>query len=98
MRVSQSLWVVLAVGFVCLLMLGTGMTQSDRGTIAGSVLDGTGAGVQGAAPSLPALADSEAGLRALMLSQGADGLFAGDGVAVVKQRHAACGLPSSISN
>ena len=35
-------------GIVCLLMLGSAAAQSDRGTIAGSVLDSSGAAVGGA--------------------------------------------------
>lgn len=35
-------------GILCLLMVGTAMGQSDRGTIAGSILDSTGAAVGGA--------------------------------------------------
>ncbi|MGA8866412.1 MAG: carboxypeptidase-like regulatory domain-containing protein, partial [Candidatus Sulfotelmatobacter sp.] len=42
-------WVGLAVAILGLLMLGTASAQSDRGTIAGSVLDSTGAAVGGAA-------------------------------------------------
>ena len=38
----------LAVGMLCMLVLGTAVAQSDRGTIAGSVLDSTGAAVSGA--------------------------------------------------
>ena len=49
MRISQRLWVGMAVWFVCILMLGTAVAQTDRGSIAGSVLDSTGAGVPGAA-------------------------------------------------
>jgi len=36
------------VGILCLLMVGTAAAQSDRGTIAGSVLDSSGAAVGGA--------------------------------------------------
>ncbi len=39
----------LGVGILCLLMLSTAAAQSDRGTIAGSILDSTGAAVSGAA-------------------------------------------------
>ncbi|MBZ5616485.1 MAG: carboxypeptidase regulatory-like domain-containing protein [Acidobacteriia bacterium] len=49
MRVSQRLWVVLALGLLCPLMIGTAAAQSDRGSIAGSVVDSTGAAVSGAA-------------------------------------------------
>ncbi|MGA7575565.1 MAG: carboxypeptidase-like regulatory domain-containing protein, partial [Terriglobales bacterium] len=49
MRVSQRLWVGFVVGCLCLLMLGTAMAQSDRGTIAGTVQDSSGAAVAGAA-------------------------------------------------
>jgi hypothetical protein len=38
----------LAVGMLCMLILGTAVAQSDRGTLAGSVLDSTGAAVSGA--------------------------------------------------
>ncbi len=38
----------LGAGMLCLLMLGTAAAQSDRGTIAGSILDSTGAAVSGA--------------------------------------------------
>jgi hypothetical protein len=40
---------VLGVGVLCLLMLGSAIAQSDRGTIAGSVVDSSGAAVGGAA-------------------------------------------------
>jgi Carboxypeptidase regulatory-like domain len=49
MRFSPGSWAVLAIWFLCLCMAGTAVAQSDRGTIAGSVLDSTGAGVSGAA-------------------------------------------------
>jgi carboxypeptidase family protein len=49
MRVSQRLRVVLALGLLCPLMIGTAAAQSDRGSIAGSVVDSTGAAVSGAA-------------------------------------------------
>src|ERR1700722_4981494 len=49
MRFSSSSWVVLSVCYLCLLMASTAGAQSDRGTIAGSVLDSSGAGVAGAA-------------------------------------------------
>src|SRR6266849_4263760 len=39
----------LRVGILCLLMVGSAVAQSDRGTIAGSILDSTGAAVSGAA-------------------------------------------------
>jgi len=42
----------LLVGILCLLMLGTAMGQSDRGTIAGSILDSTGAAISGASITL----------------------------------------------
>jgi len=46
-------WLVgLVVGILCLLMVGTAAAQSDRGTIAGSVLDSTGAAVSGAAVTI----------------------------------------------
>ena len=38
----------LGLGVLCLLMLGSAVAQSDRGTIAGSVLDSSGAAVGGA--------------------------------------------------
>src|SRR6202011_2956143 len=38
----------LGVGIVWLLVLGTAAAQSDRGTIAGSIVDSTGAAVSGA--------------------------------------------------
>jgi hypothetical protein len=38
----------LGLGVLCLLMLGSAAAQSDRGTIAGSVLDSSGAAVGGA--------------------------------------------------
>ncbi len=40
--------VALAIGTLCLLVPGTAAAQSDRGTIAGSVVDSTGAAVAGA--------------------------------------------------
>ncbi len=40
--------VALAIGTLCLLVPGTAAAQSDRGTIAGSVVDSTGAAVSGA--------------------------------------------------
>jgi hypothetical protein len=49
MRFSRCSGVVLAVWFLCLVMVGTAAAQSDRGSIAGSVLDSTGAGLPGAA-------------------------------------------------
>src|SRR5712692_1800280 len=39
--------VALAIGTLCLLVPGTAAAQSDRGTIAGSVVDSTGAAVSG---------------------------------------------------
>jgi hypothetical protein len=39
----------LRVGILCLLMVGSAVAQSERGTIAGTVLDSTGAAVGGAA-------------------------------------------------
>jgi hypothetical protein len=42
----------LAVGTLCVLILGTAVAQSDRGTIAGSVLDSTGAAVSGASVTM----------------------------------------------
>jgi Carboxypeptidase regulatory-like domain len=46
-------WLVgLGVGILCVLMLGTAMAQSDRGTIAGSIFDSTGAAVPGAAVTI----------------------------------------------
>jgi len=48
MRVARTLWVMLAVGSLGLMMVGTAGAQSDRGTIAGSVVDSTGAAVTGA--------------------------------------------------
>ena len=44
----RGLW----VGILCLLMAGSAAAQSDRGTIAGSVLDSTGAAVGGAAVTI----------------------------------------------
>ena len=43
-------WLVerLGLGVLCLLMLGSAVAQSDRGTIAGSILDSSGAAVRGA--------------------------------------------------
>jgi hypothetical protein len=38
----------LSIAAVCLLMIGSLAAQSDRGTIAGSVLDSSGAAVSGA--------------------------------------------------
>jgi hypothetical protein len=49
MRFSPGSWAVLAVSLLCLFLAGTAVAQSDRGAIAGSVLDSTGAGVPGAA-------------------------------------------------
>ena len=49
---------ILAVFSLCLLAIGTAIAQSDRGTIAGSIVDGTGAAVSGAKRlprSLPAI-------------------------------------------
>jgi len=40
------------VGMLCLLMLGVAFAQSDRGTIAGSVLDSSGAAIPGAAVTI----------------------------------------------
>jgi hypothetical protein len=40
------------VGILCLLMLGSAAAQSDRGTIAGSILDSSGAAVGGAAVTI----------------------------------------------
>src|SRR6267154_57202 len=42
----------LGAGILCLLMLSTAAAQSDRGTIAGSILDSTGAAVSGAAVTI----------------------------------------------
>ncbi len=47
MRIARCSWVV--GGFLSLLMAGTAMAQSDRGAIAGSVQDSSGAAVSGAA-------------------------------------------------
>lgn len=44
----KSLFSALAIGTLCLLMAGIADGQSDRGTLAGSVLDTTGAAVGGA--------------------------------------------------
>ena len=49
MRVCRGSWGAFAVGVLCLCMAGIAVAQSDRGGIAGSVLDSTGAAVQGAA-------------------------------------------------
>ncbi len=49
MRFCKGLWGVFAAGVLCLCMAGIAVAQSDRGGIAGSVLDGTGAAVSGAA-------------------------------------------------
>jgi outer membrane receptor protein involved in Fe transport len=49
MRVSQRLRVVLALGLLCPLMIGTAAGQSDRGTLAGTILDSSGAVVSQAA-------------------------------------------------
>jgi len=49
MRFSPGSWARLAVGILCLAIVGTAAAQSDRGSIAGSVADSTGAGVAGAA-------------------------------------------------
>src|SRR5437899_12373576 len=38
----------LAIGILCLLVTGTAFAQSDRGTIAGTVVDSSGAVVSGA--------------------------------------------------
>src|SRR5438045_8671055 len=38
----------LAIGTLCLLLTGTALAQSDRGTIAGTVIDSSGAVVSGA--------------------------------------------------
>ena len=48
MRFSPGSRAVLAVSLLCLCLAGTVVAQSDRGTIAGSVLDSTGAAVPGA--------------------------------------------------
>jgi hypothetical protein len=42
----------LMTGILCLLTVGTAVAQSDRGTIAGSILDSTGAAVSGAAVTI----------------------------------------------
>src|SRR5207244_10879902 len=39
---------VLAIATLCLLVTGTALAQSDRGTIAGTVVDSSGAVVSGA--------------------------------------------------
>jgi hypothetical protein len=49
MRFSPGSWARLAVGTLCLAIVGTAAAQSDRGSIAGTVADSTGAGVAGAA-------------------------------------------------
>jgi hypothetical protein len=49
MRFSPGSWARLAVWILCLAMVGTAAAQSDRGSIAGSVADSTGAEVAGAA-------------------------------------------------
>ncbi len=41
-------YLVLAIGTLCLLLGGTAVAQSDRGTIAGSVFDTSGAAISGA--------------------------------------------------
>jgi hypothetical protein len=49
MRFSPGSLARLAAGILCLAIVGTAAAQSDRGSIAGSVVDSTGAGVAGAA-------------------------------------------------
>ncbi len=49
MRVSHRLRVVLALGLLCPLMIGTAAGQSDRGTLAGTILDSSSAVVSQAA-------------------------------------------------
>ncbi len=49
MRFCKGSWGVFALGVLCLCMAGVAGAQSDRGGIAGSVTDGTGAEVSGAA-------------------------------------------------
>ena len=49
---SRNRLMELRVGILCLLMAGSAAAQSDRGTIAGSVLDSTGAAVSGAAVTI----------------------------------------------
>ena len=52
MRFSKGLWGVFAAAVLCVCMTGIAVAQSDRGTIAGSVLDSTGASVTGASVTL----------------------------------------------
>jgi hypothetical protein len=49
MRFCRGSWRVFAVGVLCLCTVGVAVAQSDRGGIAGSVVDSTGAEVTGAA-------------------------------------------------
>src|SRR5216684_3346380 len=49
---QRSSWWGLGVGFLSLLLAGAAAAQSDRGAIAGSVLDSTGAAVTGASVTL----------------------------------------------
>jgi hypothetical protein len=48
MRNGRSLWLGFLAGITCLSIIGTAAAQSDRGAIAGSVIDSTGAEVAGA--------------------------------------------------
>src|SRR5260370_29991859 len=52
MRVCRGWRGVFAAGVLCLCMAGIAVAQSDRGGIAGSVLDSTGASVTGASVTL----------------------------------------------
>jgi Carboxypeptidase regulatory-like domain len=49
MRFCKGLWGVFAAGVLCVCMTGIAVAQSDRGSVAGSVVDSTGAAVSGAA-------------------------------------------------
>lgn len=48
MRNARYMWLGLLLGILTLVLVGTSAAQSDRGSIAGTVVDGTGAAVSGA--------------------------------------------------
>ena len=45
---QQTSWWGLRVGFLSLVLVGAAVGQSDRGTLAGTILDSSGAVVSGA--------------------------------------------------
>ena len=48
MRTRRRLGIGLSVGLLMLLLVGSASAQSDRGTIAGSVVDSSGAAIKDA--------------------------------------------------